>query len=122
MNIARGLFVPKGYPDSVAPEYAHYQLWDTVQQTTYFINTVISKRAIMVLTQPQCSLLVRQGHQYTPLISLQKYASVFATPCAPFRTPSPPHKPLAHPTSCLTNSPRLRSAALSLICREGDRL
>merc|ERR1712166_26121 len=47
MNIARGLFVPKGYPDSVAPEYAHYQLWDTVQQTTYFINTVISKRAIM---------------------------------------------------------------------------
>ena len=42
-----GLFVPKGYPGSVAPEYAAYQLWDTVQQTTYFVNTVISKQAIM---------------------------------------------------------------------------
>merc|ERR1712159_572217 len=46
-SLFRGLFVPVGYPDSVAPEYAQYQLWDTIQQTTYFVNTVISKRAIM---------------------------------------------------------------------------
>ena len=44
---ARGVFVPKGYPESVADEYAPYQLWDTAQQTTYFINTVISRQAIM---------------------------------------------------------------------------
>lgn len=33
-SLVRGLFVPLGYPDSVAPEYAHYQLWDTIQQVS----------------------------------------------------------------------------------------
>lgn len=47
MNVARGLFVPKGYPRSVAEEYATYQAWDTMQQGTYFVNTVISAQAIM---------------------------------------------------------------------------
>ena len=91
MNIARGLFVPKGYPDSVAPEYAHYQLWDTVQQTTYFINTVISKRAIMVLSQPHCLLLIRKG-QYTHLSSGRKCCQRICHTMRSFRTLSPTHK------------------------------
>ena len=40
-------FLPDGYPDSVAPEYARYQLWDTIQQCAFFTNTVISSMAIM---------------------------------------------------------------------------
>merc|ERR1712054_10884 len=47
MEVARGLFVPVGYPNSVADEYAQYQAWDTIQQSTYFVNTVISSQAIM---------------------------------------------------------------------------
>lgn len=41
------LFLPNGFPSSVAPEYWNYQLWDTMQQVTYFVNTVISSQAIM---------------------------------------------------------------------------
>jgi len=26
------VFAPEGWPESVAPEYGRYQLWDTIQQ------------------------------------------------------------------------------------------
>ena len=52
-------------------------------------------------------LLVRKG-QYTHLSSGRKCSSAFATPCTL-------SAPLAQPTSCLTNSPRLRRAAQPLI-------
>eukprot|EP00931_Biecheleriopsis_adriatica_P063274 TRINITY_DN3827_c0_g2_i1.p1 TRINITY_DN3827_c0_g2~~TRINITY_DN3827_c0_g2_i1.p1 ORF type:complete len:541 (-),score=97.37 TRINITY_DN3827_c0_g2_i1:43-1665(-) len=41
------VFAPTGWPQSVAPEYGRYQLWDTIQQVTFFVNTVISKQAVM---------------------------------------------------------------------------
>lgn len=41
------LFLPAGYPNSVAPEYKTYQIWDTIQQVLYFVNTVISQEAVM---------------------------------------------------------------------------
>lgn len=41
------VFAPEGWPESVAPEYGRYQLWDTIQQVTFFVNTVISKQAVM---------------------------------------------------------------------------
>jgi len=46
-SLFAGLFLPIGYPHSVADEYAEYQLWDTIQQVTFFVNTVISGQAIM---------------------------------------------------------------------------
>lgn len=27
----QSVFLPQGYPDSVSPDYLHYQLWDTAQ-------------------------------------------------------------------------------------------
>jgi len=41
------LFAPKGWPLWVAPEYGRYQFWDTIQQMTFFVNTVISQQAVM---------------------------------------------------------------------------
>ena len=41
------LFAPEGWPTTVAPEYGRYQFFDTIQQVTYFVNTVISKQAVM---------------------------------------------------------------------------
>eukprot|EP00928_Gymnodinium_smaydae_P013897 TRINITY_DN15041_c0_g2_i1.p1 TRINITY_DN15041_c0_g2~~TRINITY_DN15041_c0_g2_i1.p1 ORF type:complete len:576 (-),score=62.18 TRINITY_DN15041_c0_g2_i1:34-1668(-) len=41
------VFAPEGWPEWVAPEYGRYQLWDTIQQVTFFVNTVISKQAVM---------------------------------------------------------------------------
>mmetsp|Transcript_21618 Transcript_21618/g.50505 ORF Transcript_21618/g.50505 Transcript_21618/m.50505 type:complete len:566 (-) Transcript_21618:142-1839(-) len=41
------LFAPEGWPTSVAPEYGRYQLWDTIQQVTFFVNTAISRQAVM---------------------------------------------------------------------------
>ena len=43
----RSLFLPDAWPHAVAPEYGAYQLWDTIQQVTFFVNTVISAQAIM---------------------------------------------------------------------------
>jgi len=47
MRLFIATFLPNGFPSSVAPEYARYQAWDTVQQLAFFINTVISSAAIM---------------------------------------------------------------------------
>lgn len=30
----RDVFLPKGYPDSVSPDYLQYQMWDTIQVRT----------------------------------------------------------------------------------------
>ena len=29
------VFAPEGWPESVAPEYGRYQLWDTIQQAVF---------------------------------------------------------------------------------------
>ncbi|CAE6952852.1 Ttn [Symbiodinium sp. KB8] len=41
------VFAPEGWPTSVAPEYGRYQLWDTIQQVTFFVNTVACLQAVM---------------------------------------------------------------------------
>jgi hypothetical protein len=42
------LFLPEGYPTSVAIEYFDFQLWDTIQQVTFYVNTVVSLQAYFV--------------------------------------------------------------------------
>ena len=49
MSLFEALFLPLGYPFSVAADYGPYQLFDTLQQCAFFVNTVISAQAIMKL-------------------------------------------------------------------------
>ena len=49
MTLFEALFLPLGYPFSVAADYGPYQLFDTLQQCAFFVNTVISAQAIMKL-------------------------------------------------------------------------
>ena len=41
------IFVPSGYPESVAPEYMRFQAWDTVQALCSYLRGVLSTRAIL---------------------------------------------------------------------------
>lgn len=41
----RDVFLPKGYPDSVSPDYLHYQMWDTIQAYCSSIAGALSLRA-----------------------------------------------------------------------------
>ena len=42
------LFLPEGYPASVADDYAPFQAWDTVQQIMLYVNSVIATQAYFV--------------------------------------------------------------------------
>ncbi|XP_042881740.1 RUS family member 1-like isoform X2 [Penaeus japonicus] len=41
----RDVFLPKGYPDSVSPDYLQYQMWDTIQAYCSSIAGALSLRA-----------------------------------------------------------------------------
>eukprot|EP00927_Polykrikos_kofoidii_P055360 TRINITY_DN49630_c0_g1_i1.p1 TRINITY_DN49630_c0_g1~~TRINITY_DN49630_c0_g1_i1.p1 ORF type:complete len:460 (-),score=92.97 TRINITY_DN49630_c0_g1_i1:91-1470(-) len=41
------VFLPIGFPDSVSPEYATYQAWDTVQAMCSYLRGVLSTRAVL---------------------------------------------------------------------------
>jgi len=43
----RVIFLPEGYPDSVAQEYLQYQFWDTVQAMCSYLRGVLSTQALM---------------------------------------------------------------------------
>ena len=43
----RDLFLPEGYPDSVAPEYATFQAYDTLQGLCSYLRGVLSTAAIL---------------------------------------------------------------------------
>ena len=43
----RDLFLPNGYPDSVAPEYAAFQAYDTLQGLCSYLRGVLSTAAIL---------------------------------------------------------------------------
>ena len=38
-SLLAAVFAPEGWPESVAPEYGRYQLWDTIQQATLRAGT-----------------------------------------------------------------------------------
>lgn len=40
------LFLPLGYPESVAPEYATFQAWDTVQASCSYLRGILATQAI----------------------------------------------------------------------------
>eukprot|EP00951_Prasinocladus_malaysianus_P050004 scaffold675891_cov60-Prasinocladus_malaysianus.AAC.1 len=41
-------FLPKGYPDSVSPDYAAFQLWDTGQALCSYVRGMLCQKAIMI--------------------------------------------------------------------------
>lgn len=43
----QSVFVPSGYPESVAPEYMRFQAWDTIQALCSYLRGVLSTRAIL---------------------------------------------------------------------------
>ena len=43
----RRAFLPEGYPDSVAPEYLAFQLWDTTQATCSYVRGMLVTHALM---------------------------------------------------------------------------
>lgn len=48
VNVLRDIFLPRGYPDSVTPDYANYQLWDTLQAFCSYVlqALVVSEHTI----------------------------------------------------------------------------
>lgn len=42
------ILLPRGFPDSVAPEYMKYQLWDTLQVMMADLRSIIISRAGLV--------------------------------------------------------------------------
>ena len=44
---AQRLFLPVGWPDSVAPDYARFQLWDSVQGLCSYVRGTISTAALL---------------------------------------------------------------------------
>jgi Vitamin B6 photo-protection and homoeostasis len=37
-SLFRSIFLPEGYPSSVSKDYLSYQIWDTLQVSTYLTN------------------------------------------------------------------------------------
>nr|XP_031849680.1 RUS1 family protein C16orf58 [Nomia melanderi] len=47
LSIAKEVFLPEGYPDSVHPDYTSYQIWDTVQAFASTIVGTLTTHSIM---------------------------------------------------------------------------
>ncbi|CAK9809951.1 RUS family member 1 [Anthophora plagiata] len=47
ISIAKEVFLPQGYPDSVHPDYTPYQIWDTVQAFASTIMGTLTIHSIM---------------------------------------------------------------------------
>ena len=43
----RDIFLPFGYPDSVAEEYSEFQIWDTVQALCTYLRGVLATQAVL---------------------------------------------------------------------------
>jgi hypothetical protein len=43
----RDIFLPVGYPDSVAPDYADYQFWDSIQAFCSTVNGLLHTQAML---------------------------------------------------------------------------
>ncbi|XP_075897545.1 RUS family member 1 [Nelusetta ayraudi] len=41
----KSVFLPQGYPDSVSPDYLHYQLWDTAQAFSSSLSGTLATQA-----------------------------------------------------------------------------
>ena len=42
------VLLPRGFPDSVAPEYMHYQLWDTLQVMMADLRSILISNAGLI--------------------------------------------------------------------------
>lgn len=47
INLLKGMFLPKGYPDSVSSDYMEYQIWDTIQAFCSSITRTLATQAIL---------------------------------------------------------------------------
>lgn len=47
LKFFQGIFLPKGYPDSVSDDYLAYQIWDTVQAFCSTISGTLTTHAIL---------------------------------------------------------------------------
>ncbi|GAB5370158.1 hypothetical protein AAMO2058_001467900 [Amorphochlora amoebiformis] len=45
LPMVKDLFLPKGYPNSVTPDYIAYQSWDTIQALCSYLRGVLATRA-----------------------------------------------------------------------------
>uniref|UniRef100_A0A915Q620 Protein root UVB sensitive/RUS domain-containing protein n=1 Tax=Setaria digitata TaxID=48799 RepID=A0A915Q620_9BILA len=46
-SLFQDIFMPRGYPQSVSPDYASYQLWDTVQAFASSMNSALATEAVL---------------------------------------------------------------------------
>ncbi|KAF8569070.1 hypothetical protein P879_08646 [Paragonimus westermani] len=44
----KSIFLPKGYPQSVSPDYAEYQIWDTIQALASSVTGALAAQALLV--------------------------------------------------------------------------
>ncbi|XP_015182711.1 PREDICTED: RUS1 family protein C16orf58 homolog [Polistes dominula] len=47
LSFIKDVFLPQGFPDSVHPDYIHYQIWDTVQAFASTIMGTLTTHSIM---------------------------------------------------------------------------
>ena len=47
LSFSKSVFLPEGYPDSVAPDYLSYQMWDTAQALCSSITGQLSTQALL---------------------------------------------------------------------------
>ncbi|KAK6104678.1 Vitamin B6 photo-protection and homoeostasis family protein [Brugia pahangi] len=45
--LLRDIFMPRGYPQSVSPDYMNYQIWDTIQAFASSMSSALSTEAIL---------------------------------------------------------------------------
>lgn len=46
-SLFRDIFMPRGYPQSVSPDYINYQIWDTIQAFASSMNSALATEAIL---------------------------------------------------------------------------
>ncbi|KAA3672048.1 uncharacterized protein DEA37_0000161 [Paragonimus westermani] len=46
--MSQSIFLPKGYPQSVSPDYAEYQIWDTIQALASSVTGALAAQALLV--------------------------------------------------------------------------
>ncbi|EFO20648.1 hypothetical protein LOAG_07840 [Loa loa] len=46
-SLFRDIFMPRGYPQSVSPDYMNYQIWDTIQAFASSMSSALATEAIL---------------------------------------------------------------------------
>ena len=46
-TVIKSIFLPRGYPATVTPDYTNYQIWDSVQAFCSTINGMLATQAML---------------------------------------------------------------------------